>query len=90
MAVKSASDRSNQDDSVRRTRDTYQQKETETAKKNGAKVKQLSETHQAEIDQMKEAHEKQLEELKTKTRDAFSRRDMEYQREIDEMRDMHT
>jgi hypothetical protein len=90
MAVKSASDRNSQDDSLRRTRETYQQKETETAKQNGKKVKQISESHQAEIDQIKQEHERQLEDLKTKTKDAFSRRDMEYQREIDEMRDMHT
>ena len=89
MAVNSASDRSNQDDAVRRTRETYQKREAENAKKNSKQVKSITESAQAELENVKAEHATQMEELKAKTRDSITRRDMQYQKEISELRDMH-
>lgn len=89
MSVKSASDRNSQDEAIRRSRETYQNRETENAKKHGQQVKNLTESAQAELEKVKADHARQMEELKTKTREAITSRDMHYQKEIDEMREMH-
>jgi hypothetical protein len=89
MAVNSASDRNNQSDEIRRTREAYQKREAEQAKQQGTQVKHLTESAQAELEGVKSDHQKQLEDLKQKTRDALSRRDLQYQKEIDDLRDMH-
>jgi hypothetical protein len=89
MSVKSASERSGNGDEVRRTRETYQGRETENAKKQSKQLKNLSEAHNEEILQLQEDHQKQLAELKDKTSEAISRRDIQYQKEMDELREMH-
>ena len=89
MAVNSASDRNNQGDDIRRTREAYQKREAEQAKQQGQQVKHLTESAQAELEGVKTDHQKQMEDLKQKTRDALSSRDLQYQKEIGDLRDMH-
>jgi hypothetical protein len=89
MAVKSASDRSAQDAEIRRTRETYQQRENEVAKQQGQQIKKIVENHQAELAAIRADHDEKMQEFKTKTAEMISRRDMKFQKEIDDLRDMH-
>lgn len=88
-SVGSPSERSNRDDEIRRNRETYQQRETETAKKQSQQLKTISQSHADEVEGLKEAHSKQLEELKDRTKDALTRRDVQYQKEMEDLRELH-
>lgn len=89
MSSIGSSDRNSQDDSIRRARETYQQRETENLKKQKQEVRKMTEAHQAEVQRLREAHDQQLSEFKDKAKDALTRRDMAYQREMDEVRGLH-
>ena len=78
-----------QDDAIRRARETYQSQENESTKKHKQEVRALTEAHQAEIEKIKASHQSEMEQLKSKSREAFTRRDMQYQQEIDDLREMH-
>lgn len=88
-SVGSADKRSQQDEALRRARETYQDKEVDQAKKHSQDLKRLTEVHQTELREMEEAHAKQMEDLKVRTREAISARDMRYQKEIEDFRSMH-
>jgi hypothetical protein len=88
-SVGSADKRSQQDEALRRTRETYQEKEVDQSKKHSQELKQLTEVHQTELREMEEAHTRQMEDLKVRTREAISARDMRYQKEIEDLRSMH-
>ncbi len=89
MAVGSASDRNSQSDEVRLTLEAYKKREAEQAKQNGQQLKHVTESAQTEIESVKAEHQRQMDELKTKTRDAISSRDMKYQKDIGELRELH-
>ncbi len=80
---------SGQDESVRRAREAYIEKETDQAKIHATEMKRMADSYQEEIRGLKETHSTQMEDLKTKARDAISNRDMRYQKEIEELRQMH-
>lgn len=88
-SVGSADKRSQQDEALRRARETYQDKEVDQAKKHSQDLKRLTEVHQSELREMEEAHTRQMEDLKVRTREAISARDMRYQKEIEDLRSMH-
>lgn len=88
-SVGSADKRSQQDEALRRARETYQDKEVDQAKKHSQDLKRLTEVHQAELREMEEAHTKQMEDLKVRTREAISARDMKFHKEIEDLRSMH-
>lgn len=79
----------NNDNEVRRTREEYQTREAENAKKQKLKAKKSVENQNAEIEAIKEKHAQQMGELKAKATEALTRRDMEYQKEISDLRKMH-
>lgn len=88
-SVSSTSDRTSQDDAIRRVRDTYSQKEAEEAKLHAKRIREIDEAHQAEVEKLGRDHESQLNELKDKSNETITSRDMKYQKEIDELRDLH-
>lgn len=88
-SVGSAEKRSSQDEALRRTRETYQEREAEEAKRHAQEVKKMTEAHQTELEALRASHDAQMEELKSKTGEAMSARDMKYQKETQELRDMH-
>lgn len=89
MSSIGGADRNSQDESVRRARETYEQREAENIKKQKAEMRKMTETHQSEVLALRDSHDKQLAELKEKAKDALTRRDMEYQRDVNEMRGIH-
>jgi hypothetical protein len=89
MSSINSADRNNQDEKLRRARESYQQNEVENTKKQKSEIRKLTENHQAEIQALQDAHTKQIEDFKAKATDSFTRRDMSYQKDMDEMREMH-
>ena len=88
-SINSATDRSGNEDSLRRTQETYKNREAEENKKHSQELRQVNEVHAEEVERLKEDHTKELEALKERTREAISGRDMKYQKEIDDLRDFH-
>lgn len=89
MSSINSSDRNSADEQIRRTRDAYQARESETAKRQKTEVKNLTEAHQAELEKVRESHAGEIETLKGRTKEAITKRDMRYQKEIDDLREMH-
>ncbi len=87
-SVGSADKRNSQDDAIRRARETYQERESEQAKRHSQELKNITEAHRAELLELQELHNRQMDELKSKTQDAMSARDMKYQKEIGELREI--
>lgn len=88
-SVGSADKRSQQDEALRRARETYQERDVDQSKKHSQEIKRLNEIHQTELRQMEEAHGRQMDDLRERTREAISTRDMRYQKEIEDLRSMH-
>lgn len=88
-SVGSADKRSQQDEALRRARETYQERDVDQAKKHSQEIKRLNEVHQTELRQMEEAHSRQMDDLRERTREAISTRDMRYQKEIEDLRSLH-
>jgi hypothetical protein len=89
MGVDSASNRSNGEESLQRARETYSSRESEETKKHKQEIKRLLEAHNNEILKLQEEHTKNLDELKEKSKDLVTSHDMKYQKDIDELREMH-
>ncbi len=89
MGVDSASNRSNSEEALQRTRETYNNRESEETKKHKQEIKRILEAHNKEILQLQEDHTKNLNDLKEKSKDLVTSHDMKYQKDIDELRDLH-
>ena len=88
MSSINSADRSNTDE-VRRARETFNSRESESAKKHAQELKRLSESHEADMEKLREEHERETGTLKEKTKGALTSKDMRYQKEISDLRDMH-
>jgi len=89
-SVSSSGGSSNNDDQVRRTREDYKKREAELVKKHNQEMRKVAEANQIEVEKMKEQHEARINELQGRSKDGVTRRDAKYQKEIDEMRRLHT
>ncbi|GEM_PF-3262363 len=85
----SNSDYANKSDELRRQREAYQKSEAEESKKTAKDIRHLNESHSAELEQLQKEHSQELDALKDRLKDSISSRDMQYQKEMDEMREMY-
>lgn len=79
----------NGDDALRRARENYQNRESDQAKRHGQQIRQMTETHQQEIQRLKEEHSRQMDELQRKTTELINRKDLEFQRETNGIKELH-
>lgn len=77
------------DEQISRTRDEYQNRETETAKKHKKEVRRLIEQQDQEVTKLKKAHEDRLTDLQTRSREIMTDRDQGYQEQIEDLRSMY-
>ncbi len=84
----SSIDRSN-DNEVRKTREQYTQKESESVKKHKLEMKRLADAHQAEVDKLRQAHDKEMQNIRGLSVEAINKRDMKYQKQIEDLRSLH-
>ncbi len=89
MGVDSTNNRTNSDDSLQRARENYTSRESEETKKHKQEIKRMTEAHNQEIEKLEADHTKTLNELKEKSKDLLSSHDMKYQKDIDDLREMH-
>lgn len=93
MSSVGSSDGSNssnrQDEIVRRNREDYRKSESDMVKKHQKELRRLNESHYAELENLKANHGKQLEQVQGASNDAISRRDHQYNQEVEKIRDMN-
>lgn len=77
------------DDAIRKTREEYQNRESEQVKKNKKNTKAASAQHNKEIETLKAQHAEQMESLRNKTRESLSEKDRAYQDQIQDVRNMY-
>ena len=88
MSSVGSADRS-ADDRVRRTREEYENREAEQAKKKAAELKRLHDRHQEELENTKAVYENRLDNLKSRSQTLLSERDQEHQEDIEFLRQMY-
>ncbi|KHD87334.1 MAG: hypothetical protein OM95_15055 [Bdellovibrio sp. ArHS] len=86
MSSISSSDRARQDDKIRQTREEYENRESENAKRRNAELKRLEQRHSEEIRNITDNYEERIAELKERNRETLTDRDFENNRKIDEVR----
>ena len=89
MSSISSSDRARQDDKIRQTREEYENREAENAKKRKAEVTRLEKRHHDEINKISESYEDRIEALKSRNRDVISEKDAANNRKIEEVRNTY-
>lgn len=88
-AVSGSGGSGRQDDTVRRQREEYAERESQTVKKHHKEIRHLNEAHQAEVDRIKEDHSKQVDSLRDESRKLMSVREMRHQKEMEDLRDLY-
>ena len=86
MSSISSSDRARQDEKIRQTREEFENRESEAAKRRQAEMKRLESSHNEELRKITETYEGQLAEIKDRNRETLSGRDFENNRKIEEVR----
>ncbi len=76
-------------DSIRRNRDEYLQKESDLVKRQQKELKRMAETHDVELNQVQSHNEQKVEGVKKNAREVISSRDLKYQKEMDDLRSLH-
>jgi len=88
MAI-SATERRNQDDRVRETREEADQRERDLIKRKNSELKRADQRHQAEMKRISEDYQNQLGSTKDRYRESLSARDHRHQQQIDEVKDLY-
>ncbi len=89
MGVDSASNRANNEETLQRTRENYNNRESEETKKHKQEIKRMTEAHTQEVQKIQADHTRNLNELKEKSKDLLTGHDMKYQKDIDDLKEMH-
>lgn len=78
------------DDTVRKIKEDFHQKEAEDTKRHKTELKNLNEQHQIQLEKLKEEHAAQLKQLQGYLRSRLSEKEQEHQGQIQEVRDLYT
>lgn len=84
-----ASDRARQTDELRRSREEYEQREAEAAKKQKRDLRRLQEKHNQELAETKEVYEGRLDGVREKSRETLNQRDANHRAQVDQIREMY-
>jgi len=77
------------DDTIRKNREQYQQKQADLVKKQAKEVRRLNEEHYNEVERMKKAHSDQMEDLRKNTNQVINERDHKYNQDVEGLRDLY-
>lgn len=89
MSSISSSDRARQTDELRRTREEYENRESENVKKQKKELRRLQEKHNREIQEVTDAYEGRIDGIKEKSRDTITKRDEIHRDQVDQIRNMY-
>lgn len=83
------SNRKSDNEAIRRKFEDFRKKESEMVKKHQRELRRISEQHNAEVERLKADHEAQMKSLQRGSTDAITARDHKYNKEMDELRNVH-
>ncbi|MEQ1663875.1 MAG: hypothetical protein ABL927_00705 [Bdellovibrionales bacterium] len=89
-SVSTKSGTSGQDDAVRAARDEYRKKENDLIKKHLSEIRALNDRYVHDNDEKDRANTKNLNDVRVKTQESLTKKDVKYQKEMENMRAMHT
>ena len=77
------------DEQLRRTREEYENREAENAKRHKKEVRRLIEQQDRELAEIKESHENRMSDMQSRSREIMTERDQDYQEQIEDLRGMY-
>jgi hypothetical protein len=86
VSGKGRSESASQDEQIRRMREEYKKKEAELVRKHSEELRKVSGSNITEIDDLKSQHSAQLNNIREGTKEAISKRDAKYQKEIEDIK----
>lgn len=89
MSSISSSDRARQDERVNKTREEYETREAENAKKKNQEISRLQKRHNDEVHSITEDYESRIADLKNNTREKLTERDQNNNRKIEDIRNLY-
>lgn len=89
-SVSGSNGNSGNDDVTRKMRDDYRKKEAELIKKHQKELAAVDQKYTQEVSKLKGQNEDTVKDLRAKTGESLNYRDQRYQKEIDDLRTMHT
>ena len=88
--MSSISNETRRDDIVRRTKEDFNNKESESTRKHKAELRELTERYQEELEKVKTDHETKVQQLQGYLTNRLSRQEQEHQGQMQEIRDVFT
>ena len=76
-------------DTIRKLQDNFAEREVEQGKKHRQELNGVNETHKEELQKMQDYHERSLREVKARSEDTITKQDMNYQKEIKDLKDLY-
>lgn len=76
-------------ETIRKLEDSYSAREVEENKKHRDELANVNETHKDEIQKIQDTHERALRDIKARSDDTVTKQDMNYQKEIKDLKDMY-
>ena len=76
-------------ETVKKLQDTYSEREVEQGKKHREELQTVNESHKEELQKIQDQHERALRDIKARSDDTVTKQDMNYQKEIKDLKDMY-
>ncbi len=76
-------------ETIRKLQDTYTEREVEQGKKHREELITVNENHKEELQKIQDQHERALRDIKARSDDTVTKQDMNYQKEIKDLKDMY-
>lgn len=89
MSSINSSDRSRQTDELRRTREEYENREAENAKKQKKEIRRLTERHSQDVKEITDSYENRIDGFQEKSRQTMTKRDENHREQVDQIRSMY-
>jgi len=80
----------NANDTIRKLQDTYTEREVEQSKKHREELLAVNEAHKDELQKVQDQNERVVRDLKARSEDTITKQDMNYQKEIKDLKDAYT
>ncbi len=77
-------------ETIRKLQDTYSAREVEQGKKHHQELVSVNESHKEELQKVQDQHERALRDIRARNEDTVTKQDMNYQKEIKDLKDMHS
>lgn len=84
-----SSSKNRYNETIRRQREEYQNKESELVKKHNKEIRNLTEMHEREVEKLKSENEGKLNNYRKNVSDVMTLRDNKYQKQIEDLKHMH-